>query len=178
MADDVKISHQWSTLNFILSIINSADSKASAALAINSLIVGFIFSMIAALATSKTNSTFLQGFGFFTVLLFVLGALALFVSLFSSLACLTGRTGIDRWDNIVRPEHTLMFFGHIVTYDRDTYTKEVAETTPEAMLADVSGQIHVLSQIAMQKYAWLNRAYWALAGGIFLFAVLGIVIFF
>lgn len=178
MADDTKISHQWSTLEFILSIINSADSKATAALAINSLIVGFIFSMIAALATDKAGTMLFQGFRFFAIFLLVLGALALFTSLFSTLACLTGRTGIDRWDTIDRPDHTLMFFGSIANFDRETYTESVKDATSEDIISDICGQIHVLSQIAMQKYAWLNRAYWSLAIGILIFAILGVVIFF
>ena len=176
--DEAMLSCQWSILEHVMELIQAADAKATAALAIDSLIAGFAFSAVSDLAGNSSGDPVSSALEPFASVVLVLGAVALFASLLCMLLCLIGRTGLIGSGQIERPADTRIFFGRIVRYSREEYIALMAATTGDDLYSDISGQVHVLSQIADGKYRWLTTGYMLLLAAMALSVVLSALVFF
>ncbi|MBV7335750.1 hypothetical protein KFU94_47425 [Chloroflexi bacterium TSY] len=143
--------------------------------------MGFLLTATFDATTSSPNIPLIQLVDGLSVFVLIGGILSLLLSLISSLLCLIGRTESNRKiarGSFRRPDHTLLFFGRIAQYDRDEYVEAMNSTSMEEFGSDLASQIHVLSQLAIEKYRWLNRALIWLIVSIFLFLLLGMTVFF
>lgn len=173
-----RIGFAWSIIEHNSAWIQSADNKATASIAVNSLVVGFLLSSATELALSSNFSSALTLLSIAARLSLVLLVLSLSFSIFFAFMCLAPRIGswpiLRRFiePRVERLDTSLIFFGSIIRVGRVAYNDRFQDADVQMLLEDLAGQIHALSVIASLKHRWVNLSYLCL--GIALLALIGL----
>lgn len=160
---DNDIEFAWSVINHVDTAITSADNKATAIIAIQSIVIGFMLSGLAQLVfTSAPISPVLMSSSVEKLLVVVI-LLTITCSILCALLCLISRYGLHESfrriiePNISRPSAAVIFFGTICELDQQKYIESIRDLDESSKYEDLLRQIHTLSVIAREKHKWLNR---------------------
>lgn len=168
----------WSVIEHNSIWIQSADNKATASIAVNSLIIGFILTSATELALNPGFTSLLTYLSAGALLLLFILLASLSLSILFAFLCLTSRTGF--WSllsralepRIERPSTSLVFFNSIANMGRLAYCTRLQNLDNKELLIDLSEQIYVLSVVASQKHKWINLSFLCL--GVALLALIGL----
>lgn len=146
-----KLNYLWNTYNAIVNWIQFSDAKAGAILATNGVVLGLAFSNFGFLQPILAKSVVFQ-------LLFLIGGVALYLSLLLCVVCLMPTLAVGEPSSIV-------FFAHVAkeskkaTDYRDAVNKVFIDSKELDQIAD---QVWAISTVAWKKYravGWAIRAF-------------------
>ena len=163
----------FQTLQSIQSWISSMDAKASYAITLVGVLIGFMLSSDD--HALDVNSFILKASqhlrdGMFNWSIFILAVLYAisFCTIICFLLVLFART------NAKLQNKSNFFFGTIAARDLSSFISSVHEQSESKMLDDLLEQIHVNSQICIRKSKWYNRGNGCLIGTVVLWFLVAI----
>ena len=177
-----RINFVWSVIEHTSASIQSADNKAAASIAVNSLIAGFLLTNATNLVLNPNYTSLVDVMPGAAFLFLLIMLAALLLSILFAFFCLISRTGLGAIGkkllepNIERPGESLVFFNSIAKLGRQGYLAKLNLLSKKSLLDDLAGQAYVLSALASQKHKWNNWSYACLGLALFLLICFGYVV--
>jgi len=161
----------WKEFNLVNDWIRHADNKVGVTLAASGAVGVMLYNLVRALPKDVSGCAYIAPVA--------CGVLLIFTVVFCTFALnprVKATDSVDDPSTLTKRDH--LYFGSVATWSREKYVEEFVNlvSNSDALLREISVQIHVNAKIATDKMAATKRAVYALSGGVAALAVTAVVV--